>query len=345
VSDFPVQLPEQVVDAAFRGNASKAPRPAAPVTDDTDVAITRRKTCPICESDAATLALAEPYDSPDMQSFLAKQYEGRARIEPLRGFQYELVRCAHCGLLYQRTIPAGKFVDELYEHWIPISERERLRRSYTLDDAALWAGQVHFLVEHLRLPPHAVQVLDFGMGWGEWASMARAFGCQVAGAELSVERIRHAHSIGIETVTLADIARRKFHFINTEQVFEHLTDPVGILKSLAPSLHPGGLLKISVPNSRRVLRKLPGIRQFGELAPELIMPVQPLEHVNCFEYTSLVHLAQKAGLAPVRPKLRQLYNSSCGWMHPRQVLRLLARPIYRHVFPKSTFVYFTPAQP
>jgi hypothetical protein len=42
----------------------------------------------------------------------------------------------------------------------------------------------------------------------------------------------------------------------------------------------------------------------------------------------------------VRPKLRQLYNSSSGWMHPRQVLRLLTRPIYRHVFPKSTFVYF-----
>lgn len=310
------------------------------MTDDPDVAITRRKTCPICDSDAAALVLAEPYDSTVMQAFLAKQYEGRARIEPLRGFQYELVRCAQCRLLYQRTIPAGTFVDELYEQWIPLSERERLRRSYTLDDAGYWAGQVHFLVEYLRLPPHAVQVLDFGMGWGEWASMARAFGCQVAGAELSVERIRHAHSIGIETVTLEGIAGRKFHFINTEQVFEHLIDPVSILKSLAPSLHAGGLLKISVPNSRPVLRKLPRIRQFADLAPELIMPVQPLEHVNCFDYSSLVRLARTAGLEPVRPKLRQLYNSSSGWMHPRQVLRLLTRPIYRHVFPKSTFVYF-----
>jgi transcription elongation factor Elf1 len=313
------------------------------MTDDSGAAIQRRKTCPICDSETAVLLLAEPYNSAAMLSFLTKQYEGRARIEPIASFQYELVRCAQCHLVYQRTIPAGSFLSELYEEWIPASERERLRRSHQLNDAAYWAEQVHFLIDHLRLPPHAVQVLDFGMGWGEWASMARAFGCEVTGAELSEERIRHAHSIGIQTVTLEGLTARKFHFINTEQVFEHLIDPVSILKSLAPALHPSGLLKISVPNSGPVLRKLPRITRFADLSPESLVPVQPLEHVNCFDYASLVRLAQTAGLRPVRPKLRQLYNSSSGWLNPKQALRLLARPIYRHVFPKSTFVYFSRA--
>lgn len=313
------------------------------MTDDPGAAIQRRKTCPICDCTEAQLLLSEPFNSPAMQAFLARQYEGRARIEPIASFHYELVRCTRCHLAYQRTIPAGDFLNELYEEWIPASERERLRRRHQLNDAAYWAEQVHFLIDYLRLPPHAVQVLDFGMGWGEWASMARAFGCEVAGAELSAERIRHAQSIGIETVTLEGLAGRRFHFINTEQVFEHLTEPVGILKALAPCLHPQGLLKISVPNSRPVLRRLPRIRRFADLSPALVVPVQPLEHVNCFDYASVVRLAQTAGLKPVRPKLRMLYNSSSGWLNPKQALRLLARPIYRHVFPKSTFVYFARA--
>jgi hypothetical protein len=54
----------------------------------------------------------------------------------------------------------------------------------------------------------------------------------------------------------------------------------------------------------------------------------------------LVRLAANAGLRPMRPSLRLIYNASSGWLYPRQAARLLLRPLYRHVYPKSTFVYF-----
>jgi hypothetical protein len=41
--------------------------------------------------------------------------------------------------------------------------------------------------------------------------------------------------------------------------------------------------------------------------------------------------------------LRLLYNGCSGWLEPRQALRNLLRPLYRHVYPKSTFVHFTHA--
>jgi hypothetical protein len=304
--------------------------------------IQTRARCPSCGSDSPVTLLHEPFDSPAIKAFLHRQYEGRARTEQLAGYAYELVRCRRCRLAYQQTIPGPQLVNEIYDEWIPGSERERLWRGRDVYDPSYWAQQVHFIIEHLRLQPMDVSMLDFGMGWGEWASMARAFGCEVYGAELSTERLRHAHGIGLPTLDWDEIGTRRFHFINTEQVFEHLVDPLDILKHLAGSLQEGGLLKISVPDSRPALRALRGGgSRFATLPADKIVPLQPLEHINCFEYDSLVSLAAAAGLQPVRPSLRLIYNATSGWLSPKRAARLLVRPLYRHIYPKSTFVYFT----
>jgi hypothetical protein len=237
-------------------------------------------------------------------------------------------------------VPDDKLVREIYDEWIPPSEKDRLRRERDLDDYCYLAEQIQFLVRDLALQPHDIRVLDFGMGWAEWASMARAFGCQVAGAELSSHRARHAQSLGIEVVDWDEIAKRKFHFINAEQVFEHLVEPLPVLKHLAAALAENGMLRIAVPDSRPALRTLARSGTFAELAESHIVPVAPLEHVNCFEYRSLAALGGYAGLQVARPRLGQLYNSSSGWLSPKTAVRLTLRPLYRHVFPKSTIQYF-----
>jgi len=202
---------------------------------------------------------------------------------------------------------------------------------------------VQFLIGHLRMRPGSIDVLDFGMGWGEWASMAMAFGCRVCGAELSVERQKYARSIGIEVVDWDEIPRRRFHFINTEQVFEHLVEPAVVLRHLANSLADNGILRISVPDSRSAIREVEKKRSFGALAKEHVGPIHPLEHINSFEPHTLERFGRIAGLEPIRPSLRLLYNSTSGWLRPKAALKSLIRPVYRHVFPKSTITYFRKA--
>jgi hypothetical protein len=51
-------------------------------------------------------------------------------------------------------------------------------------------------------------------------------------------------------------------------------------------------------------------------------------------------MGKTAGLRPLQPSLLRLYNSSAGWMSPRSAARQAARGIYRHWYPRSTFVYF-----
>lgn len=183
-------------------------------------------------------------------------------------------------------------------------------------------------------------MLDFGFGWAEWAKMAMAYGCEVAGAELSKERREYAASIGLQLVDLDDLPVRRFHFINTEQVFEHLVNPYAVLQRLAASLTQNGIIKVSVPDSKRSLNAIRRTKQLSSLSAQRIMPIAPLEHINCFEYGSLTTLGARAGLKPMRPEFRYLYNGSAGYFHPRNALKNLLRPVYRHIYPKSTYVYF-----
>lgn len=300
---------------------------------------TTRTHCPACGSSATIAILTLPFDSPPISTFLIGHYQGLADLSRLTGATFEVHRCPSCGLLFQKYVPAGRLLQDIYDTWIPPSEEKRLHSSYTLSHYRYLAGQIEFLIQYFRTRPYDIRVLDFGLGWADWANMARGYGCQVSGAELSVERIMHARSIGIPIVAWDQIDGADFHFINTEQVFEHLIDPLETIRHLAKGLRPGGLLKISVPNGRGVATHLKKLRALVSVDREFIMPVQPLEHVNCFDDRSLAALGKMAGLAIVRPGLRILYNGSSGWLEARQGLKNLLRPIYRHIYPKSTFVY------
>jgi hypothetical protein len=212
---------------------------SAPIQGD----LVERNLCPGCGWPESDTIIREAFDSPALRKFFERQYEGRADTESLGGFSYHVVRCRACALAYQRTIPGGDLLHEIYEEWIPPSEKERLHRRYDLDHYGYLAEQVQFVVQHFGSNPYSIRVFDFGMGWGEWASMARAFGCQVTGSELSPARIQHARSIGIEVIDWNEVPNRKFHFINTEQVFEHLLEPLATLMPLVGALEDNGILR------------------------------------------------------------------------------------------------------
>ncbi len=303
-------------------------------------ALKRRTGCPSCGGSSLAVIARESYGSESLRTYLSNQYQGRAHLDRLSNMDYELVRCSGCTLAFQITVPTDDLAQDIYDKWISPSEKERLRESRPLADYADMAEQVQFLIRYFGGKPYDVDVLDFGMGWAEWVSMARSFGCRITGSELSSERLSHAHSMGIETVALEELAGRQYAFINTEQVFEHLMEPLPVLKELVKALKPNGLLRISVPDCRKALKRFSSHGEFGKLSAADAMFVAPLEHINAFEHESLVALCSQAGLRLVRPKLRDIYNSSSGWLSVKNALRLAARPVYRYVYPKSTLAYF-----
>ena len=119
---------------------------------------------------------------PPIGDFLVSHYQGLADLSRLTGAMFEVHRCPACGLVFQKHVPAGRLLQDIYDVWIPPSEEKRLHAGYALSDHRYLAGQVDFLIQYFRVSPYEVKILDFGLGWAEWANMARGYGCRYRGA-------------------------------------------------------------------------------------------------------------------------------------------------------------------
>jgi hypothetical protein len=75
------------------------------------------------------------------------------------------------------------------------------------------------------------------------------------------------------------------------------------------------------------------------------MPVQPLEHINCFSATSLDRFAARHGLAWVRLSALRAMQWSLGWHTPSAAVKNVLRPLYRFTFGRGTYRIYRHARP
>lgn len=294
-----------------------------------------RRSCPVCGSGKVDCRYDRGFAEPPISNFLVRYYG----VDPERfgKARYSLVRCAICTLLFQRWVGDAALLAELYGQWIALEgapERDPLYRRDV--GAPSWSRDGHEILTvaaYLGKPVRALRVLDYGMGWALWARIAKALGCDVAGVELSADRRAFAQSYGIEVLHDDELGQQRFDFINTDQLLEHVTDPGETCERLAVMLVPGGILKVSVPDGHSAER----IMQRLVSAPELVtddelMPVQPLEHVNCFTDRTIEHLAKQAGLRVAYPNIAQRYaflrHPPAIPREPKQLIKELIRPFY-----------------
>ncbi len=190
---------------------------------------TARTDCPACGGVITRCLYECPYDQPPIADYVRDYYEavGIVEMERLCGAEYRLLQCERCGLVYQQEVPDDALLERLYEHWIdPERARSRDRQRRDLGTYSMHAQEILQLLATLGRSPREVRVLDFGMGWGDWASMARSLGCETFGVEISRSRIEHAGKLGIPIVDPGRLADTRFDLINAEQVFEHLPEPL-----------------------------------------------------------------------------------------------------------------------
>lgn len=285
----------------------------------------QRPKCQLCGSDKKAILFSESFAEGEVWSFLNDYYQGRIDRSDLTGAQYEIAQCLDCGFIWQTQIPNGELMDRLYNIWI--SPAESLAKRTNAGAALLsgYAKEARIISSLLRKNPSEIDVLDFGMGWGYWCLAAKRLGYNVSGFEIAKERIAFARENGIKVIeNFSAIAVRQFDFINAEQVFEHIPEPLQTLKTLVLSLKDKGIIQLSVPDGKGLEKK---IGRDGWKPSK--GPVQPLEHINCFTRQTLIGLAKRAGLevAPLSLSLNSLF---C----PGNVLKQ-----YYHQF-FSTSLYF-----
>ena len=272
-----------------------------------------RKQCPACTSASFNTIYSLPVDSKIIVDYLNAFYNAQGGVETdyLKDWVYELSTCHECSLTFQRIILNDSFMERLYERWINPSVTFEESKKHPLHYYLNLVEEIRQLIVFFKKKPHELNMLDFGLGWAEWCKVAAALGCNVAGAELSKSRKANALKYNIKIIDLKSDFNERFDFINTEQVFEHISNPLKTLQKLSLALSLGGIVKISVPDGYR----LGDVLKYNDWqAPKgtvnSMNMIAPLEHVNCFNSTSLKKMAQLAGLTFVPELAYRNYPTS-----------------------------------
>jgi SAM-dependent methyltransferase len=291
-----------------------------------------RTICPACNSGEHNTIYSRNYLDPEFGKFLFDYYAagGGIGLECLNDAKYILDECCVCGLIYQREVPNDALMTKLYEEWMdPRRNIEDHERTDDLNYFSEYAHEIMRIISYFNRIPSTLKILDFGMGLAKWALMAKAFGCDVYGTELSVIKRKRAEENGIKVIDLDEDRRCRFDFINVDQVVEHIREPLTLLSSLKELLKHDGLIKVCVPDGGDIKKRLQIMDwKAPRWTANSLHPVHPLEHVNCFCHDSLIMLSKMAGLEVVHlPKAKKfpllIRNNPLGSWHPKDILKSL----------------------
>ncbi len=310
--------------------------------------LVRRDRCPACTGDQHKTLFACGLTQSPIREHLVALYEpqGMIELQYLEGGDFRLLECLACGLLYHQDVPGDALMERLYEHWIdPVRAQAQHDAHVTMDTRMMFIREIVLAMEVVERPSPRLRAFDFGMGWGDWCLMARAFGCEVAGNERSPSRLARAKTNGIEVVPWEDIPSRTFDLINCDQVLEHVVDPLDTLAYVAKALAPGGLLKVSVPDGADIHQRLArGQWMAPEGSADSLLSVTPLQHINCFRHDSLVAMARRAGLRPAEIPLAKQMASTVDRFAPAQLINGLTRPLGRRLLTRDTYLFLQHAE-
>jgi 2-polyprenyl-3-methyl-5-hydroxy-6-metoxy-1,4-benzoquinol methylase len=304
---------------------------------------TRRNECPACASPGFKTLYESQYDKAPLKDYLIDFYspQGMVEFEYLEGASYVLCECDTCGLVFQRDIPGDTLMERLYEHWL--DPKKVFSQNQNEDSLGFYSGlaqELMGIISYLNKTPSSLRFFDFGMGWSQWALLTKAFGCESYGTELSVERIKYAESNGIKVIMWDEIPKHSFDFINTEQVFEHIAEPLQTLRHLGKALKTDGIVKISVPPANDIGRLLKIMDwKSPKGSRNSLNLVAPLEHINLFRRSSLVKMAEEAGMEEVSIPIKTQLRYATDWGSIKRCAKNILMPIIRNVLKRRSYIF------
>lgn len=297
-----------------------------------------RKSCPVCKASSYDVLIDKAYSDSVIKNYLINYYNLSDRglhknyDELTCDARYVLKKCNNCSAVFQSFYPDEVFSQIIYSEWIdsPATRKSDETRATFLDTKHYMSEAIKLTALALRKTgkarPSQLRVLDFGMGRGGFAMALKACGCVTYGYDFSKDRQQIGNGLGITVVGLKEIEMLDFDLINTEQVFEHLPDPLGTARTLAAALRHNGILKISVPFNRW-LEKGDFVINWNasRYARNSPIPNAPLEHLQYYRRPSLDYLGRHIGLSRIRIPIADHLNYSLDWLNVRHAAKNLVR--------------------
>lgn len=282
-----------------------------------------RQKCPICDDGSGEELLFIGLEHDKFSEFLEVRYRDKlfSATDLPETFSYWVRECGNCGLIYQVEVLSNGLLEKFYSKPPSQSEKRQAKQS-SRAPSYLKYELAQFAEIGIK---EGDRIFDFGVGYGVYAKEFLKRGYKVDGCEFNDDAAEHARVNGVRILEIEDLEDNSYHLVNTDQVFEHLIDPISILDKLVPSIRPGGFLKLAVPQSNFVKRQISKQNPFSSIGK--LRPLLPLGHVNCFCRKTFLQIGNKYNLrlltgprVPFDFSPRGLYrfvnrrfNSRCGY--------------------------------
>ena len=217
-------------------------------------------------------------------------------------------RCVTCRMLFVSPRPSAADVNAMYVrgdlaggiHPDELTKHERMR---AMDEPA-WERDLDRIDRLRGSRTRRGTLLDFGCGDGAFVRLAARRGWQASGIDIgawtreAAERYRTPLFTG--PIEQAPYPPGSFDVIYSTSTFEHLADPMPVLRRMRTLIREGGTLFLGgLPNAEGLPARLLG-RNWPDIEPPM--------HLNFFTPRALGALARRAGFVPTR-----IFTSGVGY--------------------------------
>lgn len=255
-----------------------------------------RKKCPLCKNLSTHLLYKLSYRDPKLKKFLKEYYNNRLPVDLVSRYDYKLMECKYCKLIFQKFIPDKNFMIELYEKFISARDSLIKKKRNIINLKKKYHNELNLVKKIFN---NNVKVLEFGAGWGFWSYEAKKYGFDVSCLELSKNRINFMKNNNLNVIRNLKNKFNKYDFIYSDQVFEHIDNPKQTLELLELSLNRNGYILLNFPSAFCFKSKIN-----NNYLPKKDA-AHPLEHINLFNRSSIKFLIKNTNLKIIN--FRSLY--------------------------------------
>lgn len=218
----------------------------------------------------------------------------------------DILHCPGCGIQYASPRFDEPSLLEIYENEA-FSDMSRYDdwsyESWQLEGDRGWHNSNHKTQLVKRYLQDGDRVLDVGCATGEFVAVAGHNGLAVEGIDNSkmlVDVAQRVLNVPVQQVDIQDFRpAHKFKGIVIWDVLEHLYDPVGILRSCADLMEPGGFLFAQVPNLSGISNRFKSFMCRTGLRDNNYGHFGFPYHLYFFDKGSLSRLADAAGFEAI----------------------------------------------
>ncbi len=210
----------------------------------------------------------------------------------------KILKCLSCGLTFRYPLPTRSEIQKLYDQEKLLKTRyfQGLKKNYDQKNPAISIYKEE--LENLNKITKPSRILDIGCAYGAFLDLARIYGWEPYGLEVSKVSsayAKKAFKLPIFTGTLSEAKYPSnfFKVVTMWDLIEHLSEPLTTLIESRRILEKNGILLILTINTDSLM---------GKLANSLDVTkdfLYDLQHTYFFSNQTLMKMLQKAGFKKI----------------------------------------------